>query len=267
MAKKLMTTLLVALMCIALLCACTPNNPSETPNQSDDKGNVDPNPSGNQDDANSTGDQVEPEPSTGEDEPDIKTIKVSDYLGNADAWEDDGGDVTISAEKILFSNFYAGDFSSVRLTEAAADATWEYTVQVKKIPEGLSEDAGDWWDAEFLTVIRSALPGGSYLDGEQTGYTITSWGDLSTVYIGRAGYDDAFGYVAWPIGDGQPHVISFTAENNEDNTVVHLTLAVDGEVVFECDDDGSLVKKERVSLYPDAGGLTLRCKYLEVEVY
>ena len=245
--KKYFAILVAILTCVAMLSACTPNEPT---------------------DPGSTPSNTPTEPSSNVQTPPAdegKKIVVADYLSK-DVWEDDGGDVTISDEKILFSNFYAGDFASVRLTETAANATWEFTVQIKQIPEGLSEEAGDWWDAEFLAIIRSAVPGGSYLDGEQTGYTITSWGDLNTVYIGRAGYDDAFGSVAWPLGDGQPHVISFTAENNESNTVVHLTLAVDGEVIFECDDDGSLVKKERVSLYPDAGGLTIRCKYLTAEL-
>ena len=247
--KKYFAILVTILICVAMFNACAtgePNNPSPTPSE--------------------TNPQTEPS-NVVETSPvdEAKKIVVTDYLGK-DVWEDDGGDVTISDDKILFSNFFAGDFSSVRLMETAANATWEFTVQAKQIPEGLSEEAGDWWDAEFLAIIRSALPGGSYLDGEQTGYTITSWGDLNTVYIGRAGYDDAFGSVAWPLGDGQPHVISFTAENNESSTVVHLTLTVDGEVIFECDDDGSLVKKERVSLYPDAGGLTIRCKYLTLEL-
>lgn len=244
--KKYIAIALAIITCVTMFTACTPKEESTN----------------SQAPSTST---TPAQPSTTNNTSAEQKIVVADYLSK-EVWEDDGGDVTISDDKILFSNFFAGDFAAVRMKETADDTTWEYTVQVKKRPEGLSEDAGDWWDAEFLTIIRSAVAGGSYLDGEQTGYTITSWGDLGTVYIGRAGYDDAFGYVAWPIGDGQPHVVSFSAKNNESKTVVHLTLAVDGEVIFECDDDGSLVKKERVSLYPDAGGLTIRCKYLEVEI-
>lgn len=274
MAKKLMTTLLVALMCIALLCACTPNNPSETPNQSDNKDNVDPNPSGNQDDAGSTGGQEDPDPSTGDDEPDpsigedesgIKTINISDYLGNADIWEDDGGDVYIEEDHILFDNAMAGDYAALRLTEQAQDVTYKFTIKLSDLP-AVSKDDGTWYDAELIIVGRSAVAGNSYQSGEQTGYCLTSWGDMGKVYIGRAGYDDAFGSVLWNINDGEEHEIEFTLVNNEDDTQVSITLKVDGEVLFEGVDDGSKVKNDRTALYPEAGGLTIRCKYFEATV-
>lgn len=194
-----------------------------------------------------------------------KTINVSDYLSQ-DVWEDDGGFVTVSGDGIVFDDCYAGEYAALRLKETADDATWKFNLQLTEIPEGLSEDAGNWWDAELCIVVRSAVAGSGYASGEQTGYTITCWGDMSTVYLGRSGYDDAFGSFSWPCGDGKPHDVEITATNNADKTAVTVKLVVDGTVIAEVTDDGSLVKEGRTNLFPDAGGLTIRCKYVAAAV-
>ena len=92
-------------------------------------------------------------------------------------------------------------------------------------------------------MVRSNFAGSAYVEGEegQAGYCITSWGDMNQFALGRSGYDDVFGIYDWPLGDGKPHQIQFTVDNNEDNTVI-------------------------ISFFPEAGGITLRCKYLGAEI-
>lgn len=230
--KKFFAFLLSAILCLAVLAGCGDNGGK---NQEG-------------------GDGQEGEPAG------LTTVNVSDYLSQ-DVWEDDGGAVSVSAEGAVFDTCFAGDFAALRLKETADNATWKFNLQLTEIPEGLSEAEGNWWDAELCIVTRSATAGSGYDDGNQTGYTVTCWGDMNTVYLGRSGYDDAFGSFAWPCGDGQPHDVEITTENNADKTAVHVKLVVDGEVIAEVDDDGSLVKEDRTALYPDAGGLTVRCKY------
>jgi hypothetical protein len=77
--------------------------------------------------------------------------------------------------------------------------------------------------------------------------------------------DDAFGTFQANIGDGQAHDIEFTVVNNEDGTV-SLKLVIDGNVIAEVVDDGTKSKNDRPTLYPDAGGLTIRAKWLEAIV-
>lgn len=249
MAKKIISTLLVALMCIALLCACTPSQDTTTTT-------ANPQPSASQ--------STDPQP-TDPPKEEVKEIKISDYLGK-DVWEDDGGDVSIKDDHILFDNAFMGDFAALRLTEKAQNVTYKFSIQLSDIPTDLSEEAGTWWDSELIIVGRSAVAGNSYQSGDQKGYCLTAWGDLGKVYIGRAGYDDAFGSVEWNVNDGQPHDIEFTLTNNEDNTQVTIVLKVDGQVIFEGVDDGSKVKQERPALYPDEGGFTIRCKYFKAIV-
>ena len=124
-----------------------------------------------------------------------------------------------------------------------------------------------WWDSELLIIARSSIAATSwYDDGTQTGYTLTSWGDMSTVFIGRAGYDDAFGEYEWNVNDGEPHAVELSVVNNEDNTAVTVTLVVDGVEIASVVDDGTQIKNDRPGLYPDAGGLTIRCKWLEATI-
>ena len=252
MAKKTLTTLLVVLMCIALLCACTPTNAPETnapetnapatnaPATNAPENNDDPTPAGTQE------------------------VVLSDYFGQ-DVWEDDGGDVYVEEDQIVFDNGFMGDFAALRLTETAQNVTYKFTLQLEDIPTDVSVDEGTWWDAELMILARSALAAPGWEEG-QTGYSLTAWGDMSEVFIGRSGHDDAFGSIQWNVTDGQPHDIEFSLENNEDNTTVTITLTVDGEVVFTTVDDGSIVKEGRTPLFPDAGGLTIRCKYVKATI-
>lgn len=251
--KKLIAILLSLVMVAAVFAGCTGGG----------EGTVSTGPEGTQ---GTTQTPTPTESEGGNEEPGITVINVADYIGNEDAWETDGGDADFVDGTIHFDNCFSGDFAAVRLTQEAQNVTYKLNVQVKDAGE-VSMDDWTWWDCELLIMARSSLAAASwYDDGTQTGYTLTSWGDLSTVFIGRSGYDDAFGEFAWNINDGEPHAIELTVNNNEDNTAVTVTLVVDGVEIASVVDDGSLVKNERPSLYPDAGGLTIRCKYLEAVV-
>ena len=250
--KKILSMVLAVLMVAAMLCACGNTNPTTT------KPNTDtPNPTTTQKPAPTT--TVAPAPAG----PDVVTL--SDYFANKDAWEDDGGYFTLSDDQIFFDNFSAGDYAAVRLTEAHQNVTYKFNVTINKLAP-VSMDDWTWWDSELCIIARSTIAGNSWQDdGSQKGYTLTAWGDMNEVCIGRCGYDDAFGTFKWNLGDGQAHDIEFTVINNEDGTVT-LKLVVDGNLIAEVVDDGSKVKNERPNLYPDAGGLTIRCKWLEATV-
>ncbi len=250
--KKLIAILLSLGMVAVLVVGCKGTNP-DTPNTSVTESTVDES-------------KEDPADSSKVDEPEVQVVNVADYINNKDAWENDGGDVAFEEGKITFSNCFSGDFAAVRLKEPVQNVTYKFNVQVNEIGQ-VSMDDGTWWDCELLLMARSSLAASSwYDDGSQTGYTLTSWGDLSTVFIGRAGYDDAFGEYEWNINDGNKHAIELTVTNNQDNTVVTVTLVVDGKEIASVTDDGTLIKKERPGLYPDAGGLTIRCKYLAAGV-
>ncbi len=191
-------------------------------------------------------------------------VVLADYFSQ-DVWEDDGGDVYVEEDHILFDNAFMGDFSALYLTETAQNVTYKFSLQLEEIPTDISVDEGTWWDAELLILGRSAIAAPGWEEG-QTGYSLTAWGDMSEVFIGRAGHDDAFGSIQWNVTDGQPHDIEFSLQNNEDSTTVTITLTVDGEVVFETVDDGSIVKEGRTPLFPEAGGLTIRCKYVQATI-
>ena len=133
------------------------------------------------------------------------------------------------------------------------------------MPTDLSEEEGTWWDSELMILARSSLLAPGWEDG-QTGYSLTAWGDMKQVAIGRAGHDDAFGFIDWNVADGQEHEIEFSLTNNEDDTEVTIVLKMDGETVFETVDDGSIVKEDRIPLFPEGGNLTIRSKYLQVTV-
>lgn len=260
--KKYLASFLAVLLCLALLCACGTNdnpgtsNPGTSNPGTSDPGNDDP---GNNDPGND--DPGNDDPGAGAQ---LQDVVLADYFSQ-DVWEDDGGDVSVEADQIVFDNGYMGDFAALRLTESFQNVNCKFTLQLEDIPTGLSEAEGTYWDAELMIMLRSSLAAPGWEDG-QTGYSLTAWGDMGTVYIGRAGHDDAFGSIEWPCNDGQPHSIEFSAENNEDNTVVHLKLVIDGEVVFEQDDDGSITKEGRTPLFPNAGGITIRCKYVKAIV-
>ena len=192
-------------------------------------------------------------------------VNVADYLADDSKWEDDGGYFTRDARKLFFDNFSAGDYAAVRLNEPYQNVTYKFNVTINKLAPVSMED-WTWWDSEFLVIARSAKAAYSWQDdGSQKGYTLTWWGNMSKVCIGRCGFDDAFGEFACNVGDGQTHSIELTVVNNDDGTVT-LKLVLDGNLVAEVVDDGTKVKNERPALYPDAGGLTIRCKWLEATI-
>ncbi len=254
--KKILCLILAAVMLCAVLTACAeekqPTN--STPTQSK------PAPS-----------QSKPEPSQSKPQPSTPAskntvIKVSDYIANDAKWEDDGGEHSREAGKIHFDNFMAGDYCALRLKEEAKNVTYKFRVTISELAP-VSMDDWTWWDSELAIIARSTMAASSWQeDGSQKGYTLTSWGDMKTVFIGRCGYDDAFGEFAWNINDGTPHDIELTVENNDDNTQVTITLVVDGVEIASVVDDGSKVKEDRPNLYPDAGGLTIRCKWLDATI-
>lgn len=250
--KKLFA-LLLALALILSMTACGPTEPKDTTPNDTKPTDAQPN------DTN----PPETEPSTATE---TKVINVADYFADAAKWEDDGGYHDLEADKLHFDNFAAGDYCAVRLTEEAQNVTYKFNVTIPELAP-VSMDDWTWWDSEFLVVARSTIAGNSWQDdGSQKGYTLTAWGDMSEVCIGRCGYDDAFGTFQWNIADGEAHAIEFTVENNADNTQVTITLVVDGVEIAKVVDDGSLVKNERPNLYPDAGGLTIRCKWLDATI-
>lgn len=255
--KRILSLVLVVMMLASMLCACggtpaTETNPPET-------------------NAPETTPPETAAPTEAPEAPEVgssetKEIVVSEYFADDSKWEDDGGYHERDESKLFFDNFMAGDYCAVRLNEEAQNATYKFNLTISQLAE-VSMDDFTWWDSELLIIARSAIPAASwYDDGTQTGYTLTSWGDMSTVFIGRAGYDDAFGEFEWNVNDGQPHAIELSTVNNEDNTAVTITLTVDGVEVASVVDDGSLIKNERPGLYPDAGGLTIRCKWLEATI-
>lgn len=250
--KKILSLVLVALMVATMLCACDTNTESK-PNGST------PVPTTTQTPAPTTTVASTPEGPV--------VVTLSDYFADDSKWEDDGGYVTRDAEKIFFDNFQAGDYAAVRMTEAYKDVTYKFTVTISKLAPVSMED-WTWWDSEFLVIARSAKAGSSWQDDlSQKGYTLTWWGDMSQVCIGRCGYDEACGTFDANIGDGQPHEIEFTVKSNDDGTV-SLKLVIDGTVVADVVDECKPRedKPERPTVYPDAGGLTIRAKWLEATV-
>lgn len=256
--KKILSLVLAALMLAAVLCACDNAGSATT-----DPATAPVEPS----ESTESNEPTEPGESSGPDESgDITVINVADYLGDASKWEDDGGYFDMDESKIFFDNYAAGDYCAVRLNEEVQNVTYKFSVTISQLAP-VSMDDWTWWDSEFLVIARSAQAGSSWQDdGSQVGYTLTSWGDMSTVFIGRCGYDDAFGEFSWNVNDGQPHEIELTVANNDDNTQVTITLVVDGVEVAEVVDDGTKIKEDRPGLYPDAGGLTIRCKWLEATI-
>ena len=176
MAKKILMTLLAVLMCAGLLCACTSAPASSTPETT----------AANETAAPET-EAAETEAPAVEGSSETKEIVLSDYFSQ-DVWEDDGGDVYVEEDHILFDNAFMGDFSALRMTETAQNVTYKFTLQLDEIPTDISVDEGTWWDAELLILGRSALAAPGWEEG-QTGYCLTAWGDMSEVFIGRSGHE------------------------------------------------------------------------------
>lgn len=239
--KKILSLVLAVLMVATMLCACTNENPTTTASNEIPTTTAAPAPAG------------------------PAVINLADYFADKSKWEDDGGYFDMDDTKIFFDNYAAGDYAAVRLTEEAQNVTYKFNVTVAKLAPVSMED-WTWWDSELCVIARSTLAASSWQeDGSQKGYTLTWWGDMSKVCIGRCGMDDAFGEFDANIGDGQPHAIEFTVVNNDDGTV-SLKLVIDGNVIAEVIDDGTKEKNGRPTLYPDAGGITIRCKWLEATI-
>lgn len=252
--KKILSLVLAALMVAAMLCACTTNTETK--------------PNGTQAPATQAPTTQKPTEKPTEPAPQGPTVvTLADYFANKDLWEDDGGYFDMTDDQIFFDNFSAGDYAAVRMTEAHQDVTYKFNVTINKLAPVSMED-WTWWDSEFCVIARSTLAASSWQeDGSQKGYTLTWWGDMKTVVIGRCGYDEACGSFDANIGDGQPHDIEFTVINNADGTV-SLKLVIDGNVVADVIDECKPRedKPDRPTCYPDAGGLTLRAKWLELIV-
>ena len=248
--KKILSLVLVALMVATMLCACGTDTNTTTAAKND---------------STNAPTTLAPTTTAAPAPQGPVVVNVADYLADDSKWEDDGGYFTRDAEKIFFDNYAAGDYAAVRLNEQFQDVTYKFNVTISKLAPVSMED-WTWWDSELCIIARSAKAASSWQDdGSQVGYTLTWWGDMNKVCIGRCGYDDAFGEFDAKLGDGQAHDIEFTVVNNEDGTVT-LKLVIDGNLVAEVIDDGSKVKNERPNMYKDAGGLTIRCKWLEATI-
>lgn len=245
--KRILSLVLAVLMVAALLCACGDTTPTTKPN------------------AEQPTTQKPTEKPTEPQGPAVVTL--ADFFSQKDKWEDDGGYVTMTDDQLHFENFSYGDYAAVRLTEQYLNATYKFNVTIPQLAPVSMED-WSWWDSEFCVIARSTLAASSWQeDGSQKGYTLTWWGDMKQVVIGRCGYDEACGTFDANIGDGQPHDIEFTIIGNADGSV-SLKLVIDGVVVADVVDSGKIRddKPDRPTSYPEAGGLTLRAKYLEVIV-
>ncbi len=255
--KKVLSLVLAVLLVAAMLCACTPNadtNPTTTGK-----------PAGSTPTPTTTG---TPTPTTtGTPAPQgPAVINVADFLNDESKWEYDYDCYEMKDGKLVYDTFFAGEFAALRLKEEAQDVTYKFNVTITDLAPVSMEDY-TWWDSELCIIARSAMAASSWPDedGSQKGYTLTFWGDMSKVCIGRCGFDDAFGEFDCNIGDGQAHAIEFTVANNADGTVA-IKLVLDGNMVAELTDDGTKIKNDRPSLYPDAGGLTIRAKWLGVTI-
>lgn len=243
--KKILSLVLVALM-VASLCACGTNTET-TPG---------PNPG------------TTPAPTTTANKtPDgPAVINVNEYLADLANWEIDD-DFCLQHEngKMSFKCTTPGESMAAMLKVPAKNVTYKFTLTV----DALGDDvvgAENWWDAELLFLARASVAGPGWRDdGSQTGYSITSWGEMKKVCIGRAGKDDLAEF-DWNIADGQPHDIEFSVVSNEDDTVVTITLKVDGVVIGSVEDDGSEIKNDRPGSYPNEGNLVIRAKWVGITV-
>ena len=251
--KKVLSLVMAVLMLAAVLCACAAPNAGTTPTTTQKPAPTDPTGTSS---TNNGGNETNP-----------VVVNLADYFADKAKWEDDGGFFDMTAEQIHFDNFSAGDYAALRMTEAYKDVTYKFNVTINQLAP-VSMDDWTWWDSEFCVIARSTLAASSWQeDGSQKGYTLTWWGDMTQVVIGRCGYDEACGTFDANIGDGQPHDIEFTVKSNADGSV-SLKLVIDGTVVADVVDTGAprSDKPDRPTSYPDASGITLRAKWLDLIV-
>ena len=238
--KKVISLVLVVLMLAATLCACT------------------------QPDAGASSSTTKPNEPADPNAPVV--INVSDYLANLDQWEiDDDYLLKHENNKMTFNTIEPGESIAAMLKVPAKNVTYKFTITVDSLGTGVV-GAENWWDAELMFLARASVAGPGWRDdGSQTGYSITSWGEMKEVCLGRSGKDDLATF-EWNIADGQPHEIEFSVVSNADDTVVTITLKVDGEVIGSFEDDGSQIKNERPGKYPEAGNLVIRGKWIGITI-
>ena len=191
-------------------------------------------------------------------------INADDFTGDLANWECDTDLIEVVDGKLHFDTNFPGDYCAAMLKQPMQNGTYKVTLTVNELA-----DFEDMYMTELFIIARASIPGTTWYDDlSQTGYTISAWGDLSEFCLGRCGYDDAFGTFKWNINDGQPHVIEITTTNNADNTAVEVVVTIDGEEVARVVDDGTKQKpgKDRPTLYPEAGNLVVRAKWMDITV-
>ena len=246
--KKILSLVLAVLMLAATLCAC---GGTDTPTTTAPKQNPTTAPT-------TTGGTPDPAGPV--------VINVSEYLANLDKWEiDDDFGLKHENNKMSFLTTDPGESMAAMLKVPAKNVTYKFNITVDALGDGVV-GADNWWDAELMFLARASVAGPGWRDdGSQTGYSITSWGEMKYVCIGRSGKDDLAEF-EWNIADGNPHEIEFSVVSNDDDSVVTITLKVDGEVIGVVEDDGSAIKNDRPASYPEAGNLVIRAKWVGITI-
>ena len=267
--KKVISLVLAVLMLVSLLCACAPADNGSKPAASTPAGNNGGNTGDNGNNGGNTGDNGNNGGNTGTNDGNV--INVNDYTSDVSNWEFDDDYALVQEDGKLIFNTVDGEFMAGMLKKPVLNGTYKFTLTINELPEGVEEltpNDGAYWDTEFFIIARASAPTGTWSGGEQTGYCISSWGDMSTFSIGRCGYDSVCGeYLEWNVNDGQPHEIEFTVKDNEDGTV-NLILVVDGVVVADVIDEGAprSDNPERPTKYPEAGNLVIRSKNMKITI-
>ena len=164
----------------------------------------------------------------------------------------------------MIFNTMNGEFMAGMLTETVLDGAYKFTLTINEIEQDV-----DYWDTEFFIIARASEAAGTWSGGVQTGYCISSWGDMSTFCLGRAGSDDAFATdVEWNVNDGEAHEIIIGTKNIEKDgkTAVEVTVYVDGELIFTAIDEGQNGREGRPNMYPEAGNLVIRSKNMKITI-
>ena len=264
--KRILSLVLAVMMLATVLCACEPaapttaakqpngSTPAATQAKPTDPKPTDPKP-------------TEPKPSEPAGEEGV--INVNDFLNDRGNWIFDDDEVagellTLEGGKMHFDTNFPGDLVAAMLNKPQQNGSYKFTLTINALAESYEDN---WYETELIIIARASRAGTSWYDDlSQTGYTISAWGDMSKFCLGRCGYDDAFGEFEWNVNDGQPHEIEIITTNSEDNKSVEIVVLVDGAEVARATDDGSKIKKERPALYPDAGNLVIRAKWMEITV-
>lgn len=247
--KKILSLVLAVLMLATVLCACGNTEPTTTAK-----------PQGSTPAATNKPTEPIPTQPAGD-----VVINVDEFVGDASNWECDTELGEFKDGKLFFNTNYVGEYCAAMLKQPVQDGTYKLTLTVNAICD---QYADYWYDTELFIIARASKAGTTWSEGEQTGYCISSWGDLGEFWLGRAGCDDAFGNFAWNVNDGQPHVIELTTKNIEQDgkTCVQIIVTVDGVEVANVIDDGSVGREGRPTMYPEGGNLVIRAKWMEITV-